>query len=98
LAELRLGAADILANRSGCLTAMAAVTSLLPALSQADVARLMERLEAMAGTRRADVPPSLTWPMIHEMRGSVFTIGSHTKSHASLPMESPDVVARELEG
>jgi peptidoglycan/xylan/chitin deacetylase (PgdA/CDA1 family) len=98
LSELQLPGAEILASRSAAATAVTTVTALLPVLSQADVTRLIESLEATVGYGTTRIPLSLTWSMIHEMRGSVFTIGSHTMTHVTLPMESAAVVARELEG
>src|SRR6185295_13382861 len=55
-------------------------------------------LEASVGNGFLDVPPTLTWPMLSEMQRAGFTIGSHTRSHVSLPTESDETVAEELEG
>ena len=41
---------------------------------------------------------TLDWPEIAAMRRGGITIGSHTKSHVSLPAETPAVIAEELEG
>jgi peptidoglycan/xylan/chitin deacetylase (PgdA/CDA1 family) len=77
---------------------MSAVSALLPALPQADVIRLMNSLEAHVGSNGSEIPLSVTWPMIHDMRRHGITIGSHTRSHASLPAETPEAVKEELEG
>ena len=45
-----------------------------------------------------ETPQPLTWPMIAEMRRAGFTIGSHTRTHAWLAMESPERSAEELTG
>jgi peptidoglycan/xylan/chitin deacetylase (PgdA/CDA1 family) len=36
--------------------------------------------------------------MLAEMRRAGFIIGSHTKTHTSLPMETPETVAEEIAG
>ena len=91
--------------RRGSLTSsMSAVSALLPVLPQVDVIRLMDCLETRVSAVRSadlqvsDIPLSLTWPMIHEMRRGGFTIGSHTRSHVCLPMETAADVREELEG
>ena len=58
----------------------------------------MDCLETRVGTETSDIPLSVTWPMIHEMRRGGITIGSHTRSHVSLPLETPADVKEELEG
>jgi peptidoglycan/xylan/chitin deacetylase (PgdA/CDA1 family) len=75
-----------------------AVSALLPGLAMVDVRRLMDGLEASVGNGFYNVPLTLTWPMLHEMRRNGFTIGSHTRHHVSLPAESDEVMADELEG
>jgi peptidoglycan/xylan/chitin deacetylase (PgdA/CDA1 family) len=94
--------------RRGSLTSsMSAVSALLPVLPQADVIRLMNRLETRVGSAFAasaassDRPATdtiLTWPMIHEMRSAGMTIGSHTRTHVCLPAEKPEDIREELEG
>lgn len=86
--------------RRGLLnSAMSAVSALLPVMPQADVRRLMNCLETRVGGEVTDdMPLSLTWPMVHEMRSGGITIGSHTRSHVCLPMETPEAVREELEG
>jgi peptidoglycan/xylan/chitin deacetylase (PgdA/CDA1 family) len=74
------------------------VSVVLPELAMADVRRLMDGIEASVGNGFAEMPPTLTWPMLAEMRRAGWTIGSHTRSHVSLPAESPETVADELEG
>lgn len=75
-----------------------AVSALLPGLALADVRRVMNGIEASVGNGFYNVPQTLTWPMLTEMRRGGMTIGSHTKSHVSLPMESGDTLVDELEG
>ena len=65
---------------------MHAVSALLPALSQGDVYRVMTHLESAVGNGASEIPQSVTWPMVRDMRRAGFTIGSHTKTHVSLPM------------
>jgi peptidoglycan/xylan/chitin deacetylase (PgdA/CDA1 family) len=74
------------------------VAALLRTLSQVDVGRLIAHLETFTGQATCDLPRSVTWPMVAEMRRAGFTIGSHTKTHASLPMETPEAVADEIVG
>jgi peptidoglycan/xylan/chitin deacetylase (PgdA/CDA1 family) len=74
------------------------VSALLPDLSQVNVSRVMHALEASVGNGFHDVPMPLTWPMIEEMHRAGITIGSHTRSHISLPAESIDTVMEELVG
>jgi peptidoglycan/xylan/chitin deacetylase (PgdA/CDA1 family) len=76
---------------------MHAVSALLPLLPQADIRRLMTGLELSVGNGFHSVPPTLTWDMVHDMRRRGFTIGSHTCTHVSLPVEAPDCVTSEIE-
>jgi peptidoglycan/xylan/chitin deacetylase (PgdA/CDA1 family) len=98
LSDLGLPAADLLRSRSATRTAQVAVSVLLPGLSNHDVARVMQYLEWGVGNGSVDVPQTMTWPILAEMRRDGFTIGSHTRTHVSLPMESPAVTADELQG
>jgi peptidoglycan/xylan/chitin deacetylase (PgdA/CDA1 family) len=98
LSGLQISPACVFRSRAALNSSMSATATMLPALSQAEVARVMHALETLVGNGATHIPQSLTWPMIHEMRRSGFTIGSHTRRHASLPMEPPDVVLDELEG
>jgi peptidoglycan/xylan/chitin deacetylase (PgdA/CDA1 family) len=96
LAGLGLPAEDLTRVRSATRTPLLAVSTLLPGLAQADVHRLMNGLEATVGNG-FHMPLPLGWPELAEMRRGGITIGSHTRSHVSLPMESDAVVADELE-
>ena len=58
----------------------------------------MAGLEASVGNGFHNMPRTVTWEMAADMRRRGFIIGSHTRSHVSLPMESPETVAEELEG
>ena len=62
------------------------------------VRKLMDGLEGSVGNGFYNIPRTLDWPELHAMRRAGITIGSHTKSHVSLPAESADLVADELAG
>jgi peptidoglycan/xylan/chitin deacetylase (PgdA/CDA1 family) len=79
-------------------TPLLAVCALLPALSMAEVGRLMQGLEAAVGQGVCDVPRTLGWAEIEVMRRGGITIGSHTRNHVSLPAEPAVTVADELSG
>ena len=96
LSDLGLPAHD-LARRSNVVNPMVAVSTLLPELPQADVRRLMTGLELSVGNGFHNVPLTVTWPMVNDMRRRGFTVGSHTSTHVSLPVESPDRIAAELQ-
>jgi peptidoglycan/xylan/chitin deacetylase (PgdA/CDA1 family) len=97
ITELQIPAGEIFQTPASISTAMTAVSALLPALPQSQVNRLMASLETCVDNGTPDIPLSVTWPMIHEMRRGGVTIGSHTQSHVSLPMESLEAATRELE-
>jgi peptidoglycan/xylan/chitin deacetylase (PgdA/CDA1 family) len=96
LRELGLPAHD-LARRSAIGNPMLAVSALLPELPQADIRRLMTGLELSVGNGFHNVPLAVTWDMVDDMRRRGFIIGSHTRSHVSLPIESPQRIAEEIE-
>jgi peptidoglycan/xylan/chitin deacetylase (PgdA/CDA1 family) len=73
------------------------VSALLPCLPLAEVRRLIEGIEVSVGKGFCNVPLSMTWPMLTEMQREGITIGSHTRSHVSLPMESDEVIVDELQ-
>jgi peptidoglycan/xylan/chitin deacetylase (PgdA/CDA1 family) len=75
-----------------------AVTTLLPALSQAHADRVMDVLDAQIGNGTAAVPRTVTWPMLADMVRQGFTIGSHTKTHVWLANESDEKDLDELTG
>jgi peptidoglycan/xylan/chitin deacetylase (PgdA/CDA1 family) len=77
---------------------LVAISALLPSLPMTSVHRLMEGLEASVGNGFYDIPRTLSWSEIDAMRRGGITIGSHTKTHVSLPVETPAIVADELEG
>ena len=105
MTELDLPATQIV-RRGSPTSSTSAVSALLPVLPQADVFRLMNRLETRMGSPVAasavsgDVPAAetMTWPMIHDMRRAGVTIGSHTRTHVCLPAEKPEDIREELEG
>src|SRR5688572_13461447 len=85
-------------TREATRTPLRTVSALLPGLPMTSVRNLMDGLEASVGNGFHDIPRTLDWPEIQAMRRAGLTMGSHTKSHVSLPAESADVVADELEG
>jgi peptidoglycan/xylan/chitin deacetylase (PgdA/CDA1 family) len=95
MAELDLPTLAVLPPRA-TQSPFSTVGALLPSLSNTDVHRVMTALEAMVGNGRHDIPRSLTWPMVTRMRRAGLTIGSHTRTHVSLPAESPDSAFDEL--
>lgn len=98
LTTLGLPASHLLRSRVATSSPQMTVSTLLPDLSQANVARVMAALEANVGNGFHAVPQSLTWSMIEEMHRAGITIGSHTRSHISLPAESVETVIEELAG
>lgn len=98
LSDLGIPAADVLRTRASMNNPSDLVSTLLPELPQADVGRMIAYLEADIGNGVGQVPLTMTWPMVAEMHRAGFTIGSHTRTHVSLPMETPATVAEELEG
>ena len=98
LSDLGLPAGDILCHRGATRTAFTAVSSLLPKLARGDVDRVMQYVEWNVGNGFAGMPRSMTWQMLQQLRHEGFTIGSHTRSHASLPMEPEASLVEELIG
>jgi len=84
-------------RRSVTATPMTAVSALLPGLPQSDIRRLMIGLESSVGNGFHNVPLTVTWEMIADMRRRGFTIGSHTRTHVSLPVESHERAVAEIE-
>jgi peptidoglycan/xylan/chitin deacetylase (PgdA/CDA1 family) len=95
---LSLPADFIERQRAASRSAMLAVTSMLPELTQADVRRVMERIEASVGNGFYNIPQTANWTELAEMQRNGIIIGSHTRSHVSLPMESPAEIAGQLSG
>ena len=96
LAELGLPA-DHFTRRSVTATPMLAVSALLPGLPQSDIRRLMTGLELCVGNGFHNIPLAVSWDMLADMRRRGFIIGSHTRSHVSLPIESPERAVVEIE-
>ena len=96
LRDLGLPASDILQKKTDTRTPFAAVSALLPNLSRDEVGRVMQYLEWNVGNGFVGVPLAMTWPMVKQMQRDGFTIGSHTRSHVSLPRESAATAAEEL--
>lgn len=98
LNDLGLPAGHLLRNRLATSTPLMTVSALLPDLSQTNVGRVMHALEAQVGNGCSRFPLSLTWPMVEEMHRAGVIIGSHTRTHISLPAESVETLVKELEG
>jgi peptidoglycan/xylan/chitin deacetylase (PgdA/CDA1 family) len=98
LADLQIPSRAVLPSRASTRSPFSAVSALLPALSKSHVDRVMTCLESAVGNGFHDIPRALTWPMIARMRQAGFTIGSHTRSHVSLPMEPTEAAVEELSG
>ena len=98
LTDLRLPADQVFRGRAAIASPVTAVSALLSALPQKEVIGLMDCLESDVGPGGSEIPPNLTWQMIREMRRGGITIGSQTRSHVSLPMETPEAIKEELEG
>jgi peptidoglycan/xylan/chitin deacetylase (PgdA/CDA1 family) len=96
--ELRLPAHQLMATPSRTRSPLETVSALLPGLALADVRRLMDGLETSVGNGFHDTPRTLNWTELREMRRGGITVGSHTRSHVSLPAETQDVVDAELTG
>jgi peptidoglycan/xylan/chitin deacetylase (PgdA/CDA1 family) len=75
-----------------------AVSWVLPALTMADVHRVMNGLEAAVGNGFYGIPRTIDWDELRAMEHGGVTIGSHTRTHVSLPMEAPADIADELGG
>lgn len=74
------------------------VSTLLPTISQVKVGLVIDLLEAQVGRARAEMPRTVTWSMVDDMRRAGVTIGSHTKTHAWLANESPEKSSDEIAG
>lgn len=98
LSDMDVPLADMLPARAETRNPFAAASALLPVLSQADVDRLIASIQVHVGREIGETPLPLTWQMIVEMRRAGFTIGSHTKTHAWLAMESPEKSVDEVAG
>lgn len=98
LRALEIPAGWLARSRSATRSPLLAVSSLLPQLPLADVRRVMDRLETEVGNGFHDIPRTLNWTELAEMRDAGIAIGSHTRSHVSLPAETPAEIAGQLEG
>jgi peptidoglycan/xylan/chitin deacetylase (PgdA/CDA1 family) len=98
LGDLHLPANELLGSRRATAGPLTTVSALLPPLSQVDICRLLDGLEATVGNGFGPAPLTLTWPMLQEMRSAGFVIGSHTQTHVSLPAEPQETIALELDG
>ena len=98
LTDLGLPASELLRSRTATSTPLTTISALLPSLPRDDVRRVMAYLETSVGNGFRPIARSLDWPALRRMRDDGFTIGSHTRTHVSLPMESPETAAAELAG
>jgi peptidoglycan/xylan/chitin deacetylase (PgdA/CDA1 family) len=97
MTALGLSTEPVTRTREATRTPTLVVSAILPAVPMADVRRLIERLEVSVGSGSCDIPRALTWAQLLEMSRGGITIGSHTKTHVSLPVESAETVTEELE-
>ncbi|MBI4609207.1 MAG: polysaccharide deacetylase family protein [Candidatus Rokubacteria bacterium] len=74
--------------------------ALLDALSQSEIERVIEALEAgcEVDQRGLDGARPASWEMVAEMCRAGMTIGSHTRSHVLLPNEHEEKVLEEIAG
>lgn len=96
LRDLGLPESTILRDAGSTQSAMQTVSALLPNLSRVDTLRVMGRLEWLVGNGFVNVAPTVSWAVLKQMLNDGFIIGSHTRTHVSLPMESPDSALDEL--
>jgi peptidoglycan/xylan/chitin deacetylase (PgdA/CDA1 family) len=96
LRDLGLPESAILRDANATHSPLLTVSALLPNLSRTDTLRVMSRIEWLVGNGFVGVPPTMSWPALTQMLNDGFIIGSHTRTHVSLPMESPDSAIDEL--
>ena len=90
--------ADTLGN--GFVNYSRTVNTLLALSPRSDIERLIAAFESETGfiPQPLETHRSLTWEMLQEMHRAGVVIGSHTRTHAVLPNESPENVLDEIEG
>jgi peptidoglycan/xylan/chitin deacetylase (PgdA/CDA1 family) len=96
LRDLGLPATEILGEANATRTPMLTVSALLPKLSRVDTLRVMSRLEWLVGNGFIGVPQTMSWAALKDMQRDGFIVGSHTRTHVSLPMESTESTLDEL--
>ena len=96
LRDLGLPADHILGTSRGTHTPMVTVQALLPHLSRVDTLGVMSRLEWLVGNGFIGVPETMSWAVLKQMQRDGFIVGSHTRTHVSLPMESTEYTFEEL--
>ena len=96
LSDLGLPASHILRDRQATRSPFSTVSALLPNLSRTDTGRVMDRLEWLVGNGFVNVPQTVSWPALKQMVRDGFIVGSHTRTHPSLPMESFESAQDEL--
>ena len=96
LRDLGLPASTILGDANATRSPMLTVSALLPNLSLADALRVMSRLEWLVGNGFVGVPQTMSWDALKQMQRDGFIVGSHTRTHVSLPMESTESTIDEL--
>jgi len=80
--------------------AFAMTTRLLTTIPRDELLYAVERQESVAPLReeQREEMKALTWEMIVEMHRAGILIGSHTRTHTLLPLESAERVRAELMG
>jgi len=84
----------------GSPTPFEATRLLLDHLPQAEIERVMTRLEATAPAAGEAHQPfqTLTWEMLARVRRAGMTVGSHTRTHVLLTNENRERVTEEVAG
>jgi peptidoglycan/xylan/chitin deacetylase (PgdA/CDA1 family) len=79
---------------------MAGTRAALCTMPLSEIGRLVRALEEELGPADPGPEPSrpLTWKMVSALRAAGWTIGSHTRSHPFLTVETPARVAEEVAG
>jgi len=77
-----------------------ATRALLETLPQAEIERVIQRLESEVSISEDTFQPfyALTWELLDEIRRAGITIGSHTRFHVLMTNESRERVKEELAG
>lgn len=77
-----------------------AMRAFLTALTQSELAPIIEALEARVHLEEAELEPlrAMTWDQVSAMHRAGVAIGSHTKRHVLLTSETSDVVTDEVIG
>jgi peptidoglycan/xylan/chitin deacetylase (PgdA/CDA1 family) len=98
LGEAEISPAVIERLHAWCAKPCELTSMLLPEISQAQAALVMDLLDTEVGLERGAAPVTMTWSMIRDLQRAGFTIGSHTRTHAWLANESLERSFEEIAG